>query len=111
MNSISKELMGASAMPFILSIVNEKDAYGYEIMAKLKEFSNGRIHWKEGSLYPVLKKMQDLKYIKSYWNTEDFDRPRKYYKILAGGKKELASLKDDWIMVNDILKTLWATST
>jgi DNA-binding PadR family transcriptional regulator len=107
MRKIKKDLMGASSMPFILSILRNEDTYGYEIMKQLKELSGGRIEWKEGSLYPVLKKMEELKYIKSYWNVKDFDRPRKYYKILAEGEKALVDSREDWALMNGILDNLW----
>jgi PadR family transcriptional regulator PadR len=82
MKKISKEQMGANAQLMILLILKREDSYGYSIMQELKEISSGSIIWKEGSLYPVLKKMETNKLIKSYWNVKDHDRPRKYYKIL-----------------------------
>ena len=57
MNKISKELVGASAVPIILSILDKKESYGYEIMQKVKDLSDNRIEWKEGSLYQVLHKL------------------------------------------------------
>jgi len=111
MRKIPKELMGASSVPLILSILLKQDTYGYEIMKQLKELSEGRIVWKEGSLYPVLKKMEELKYIKSYWNVKDFDRPRKYYKILAGGKNALLEAKEDWALMQSIFDDLWNAQT
>lgn len=107
MRKISKELMGASSMPLILSILQKQDAYGYEIMKLLEKLTDGRLIWKEGSLYPVLKKLEELKYIKSYWNVKDFDRPRKYYKILASGKKALEESKEDWKLMEGIFNNLW----
>lgn len=111
MRKISKELMGASSIPLILSILLTQDTYGYEIMKRLKESSRGRLVWKEGSLYPVLKKMEELKYIKSYWNIKDFDRPRKYYKILAGGHAALNNAREDWALMQTIFDDLWAAQT
>ncbi|HYQ56102.1 MAG TPA: PadR family transcriptional regulator [Draconibacterium sp.] len=110
MSKIGKELMGASSIPLILSILQDGDTYGYDIMKRLKELSNGRIIWKEGSLYPVLKKMESLKYIKSYWDVKHFDRPRKYYKILAEGNDALVQSKEDWALMQNIFDTLWAKS-
>ncbi len=110
MRKISKELMGASSIPFILSILGESDNYGYEIMRKIKELSNGRIVWKEGSLYPVLKKMEKSGMIKSYWNVKDFDRPRKYYRILTEGKEALNQEKEDWALMQKIFSKLWTPS-
>lgn len=97
-------MMGAFSTPFVLSLVKQKDTYGYEIMQKAKEFSSGRIVWKEGSLYPVLKKMETLKYISSYWDLKTSDRPRKYYKILKKGNEELELFKEDWKLLSNILK-------
>ena len=110
MRKIGKELMGASSIPLILSILQEDDTYGYDIMKKLKELSNGRIIWKEGSLYPVLKKMESLNYIKSYWDVKHFDRPRKYYKIQAEGDEALIRSKEDWALMQNIFNSLWASS-
>lgn len=106
MRKIPKELMGAASNSLILSILKKHDTYGYEIMKQLKELSNGRLIWKEGSLYPVLKKMEKLKYIKSYWNVKEFGRPRKYYKILAGGEKALKESIEDWKLMQAIFDKL-----
>lgn len=111
MRKIPKELMGASSIPLILSILQEDDTYGYEVMKKLKELSKGRIIWKEGSLYPVLKKMESLNYIKSYWNVKQFDRPRKYYKILSAGVLALEDSKEDWKLMQTIFDGLWTSRT
>lgn len=107
MKNISKELMGASAIPIILSILQKGDNYGYEIMQQLKQLSDGKIIWKEGSLYPVLKKLEQSGMIESYWNTSDFDRPRKYYRLLNAGISVLEKQQNDWTMMNSILTKLW----
>lgn len=109
MHKISKELMGASSIPIILSILQMGDSYGYEIMGQLKELSNGRIEWKEGSLYPVLKKLENAGFIKSYWKIEGSLRPRKYYKILDKGGKALKKEKEDWDLMQSIFTKLWNT--
>ena len=106
---ISKDLIGASTIPIILSILSEGDSYGYEIMQHVKELSHGRIEWKEGSLYPVLKKLESEKKIKSYWKVKKTERPRKYYTILEAGKLELVKEKEEWNLMHGILGKLWNT--
>ena len=107
MEKINKDLMGASAIPIILSLLRDGDTYGYEIMQRVKELSSGRIEWKEGSLYPVLKKLEEQKMIKSYWQIEKGQRPRKYYSILAKGEKRLVVEKEKWTLMQGILTKLW----
>ena len=49
----------------ILSVLKQRDCYGYEITNSIKELSDGVIDIKEGSLYPSLYKMVDKGYISS----------------------------------------------
>lgn len=103
--------MGASSIPSILSILMNGDTYGYEINKQLREASAGRINWKEGSLYPILKKMEELKYISSYWEMSDSERPRKYYKITATGKKAMDETREELADMVAILNKLWNPGT
>lgn len=108
MGKVSKELVGASAVMIILSVFVNGDNYGYEILQKVKKLSNGKIKWNEGSIYPVLKKLEAQGMIKSYWRMEENERPRKYYALLEPGKLELQTRKVEWNMVQDILNKLWS---
>lgn len=107
MAKVSKELIGASAAKIILSVLAQGDNYGYEILQKVKELSDGQVKWNEGSIYPVLKKMEAQGMIKSYWKMEENERPRKYYNLLEAGQTELQSKKDEWNMIHSMLTRLW----
>ena len=52
-----------------LKILEEKDCYGYEITHSLKELTHGKIDVKEGTLYPILYKFEELGYITSEKNS------------------------------------------
>lgn len=107
MKSISKELIGASATPLILSILRCRDSYGYEIVQMVKEQTGGKVRWKEASIYPVLKKLENSGMIKSYWKVNEGERPRKYYTLLADGKKQLEQNKQEWELINGVFQNLW----
>jgi PadR family transcriptional regulator PadR len=111
MKSISKELLGASATPIILSILKNGDNYGYEIVLKVKKLTNDKIKWKEASIYPVLKKLESRGLIKSYWKVVENERPRKYYTILAEGEKQFEHNMYEWELVNSLFGKLWNLST
>lgn len=111
MGKVSKELVGASASSIILSILAKKDSYGYEIMAKVKELSDGQIVWQEGSLYPVLHKLEKGGLIKSVWKMAENGRHRRYYVINKKGLTELQLEIKNWMMMKNILTTLWAEAS
>jgi PadR family transcriptional regulator PadR len=108
MSKISKELVGASAIPIILSILDKDDSYGYEIMMKVRELSENKIEWKEGSLYPVLHKLEKNGLIKSLWKMAENGRHRKYYAINKKGRKLLHEEVENWEMIYKMLSVLWA---
>lgn len=110
MKSISKELIGASAIPIILSVLRQGDNYGYEIVQRVKEATNGEISWKEASIYPVLKKLENNGYIKSYWKVLENERPRKYYTILSDGEKQLSKNMREWDLMQNVFAKLLASS-
>ncbi len=107
MKRISKELVGASASPIILSVLKQGDSYGYEIVQKVKELTNGEIKWQEASIYPVLKKLESQGMIKSRWEVADGERPRKYYTIQSEGVNQLESNQHDWNLVQTVFRKLW----
>ena len=107
MENFSKELIGASSIPIILSLLSRQESYGYEIIKNIKEISNEKIDFKEGTLYPVLHKLEKKGYIESFWKESDAGRKRKYYKITDKGKKQLSSEQQSWNVINHIMSKLW----
>ena len=108
MTELSKDLIAASATPLILSILSVEESYGYQIIKKITEISDDRIHWKEGTLYPVLHKMEKSGIINSNWKVAENGRKRKYYQINKKGKKILDEELDHWRLIFNSLKKLWS---
>ena len=107
MENLSKELVGASSIPLILSILEEGENYGYMIIQRVKEISEEQIVWKDGTLYPILHKMEKKGLITSYWKASEHGRKRKYYKIQETGKTALATEKQNWQEMNQIFMRMW----
>lgn len=104
---LPKDLVAASSIPLILSILKQNDSYGYEIIKKVKELSASQINWSDGMLYPVLHRLEKQGFIKSYWQKAGQERKRKYYTINENGQTELAKMKKQWQMVNNTLNQAW----
>ncbi|MDD7764575.1 MAG: PadR family transcriptional regulator [Peptoniphilaceae bacterium] len=80
----------------ILSVVDVKDSYGYEISQSVKKVAM----IKESTLYPILKKLEQNEFLITY-DEEYAGRKRKYYKITESGKTQLKFLKSEWISYRD----------
>ena len=104
---LSKELVAASTVPLVLSVLAEGDSYGYALIQRVRELSGGKIEWSEGMLYPVLHWLEEQSLVTAEWREADTGRRRKYYRLRQEGRKALTSEKQQWTTVHNTLNKLW----
>jgi DNA-binding PadR family transcriptional regulator len=104
---LTKDLVAASAVPLVLSILEEGESYGYAIIQRVRALSNGEIAWTDGMLYPVLHRLEEQGLIASRWRQSETGRQRKYYALKTAGRKVLSEQKEQWLLVQTILGRLW----
>ena len=92
---LNKELLKGSTNMLVLSILQEQNMYGYQMIKELKAKSQNVFEFQEGTLYPILHSLEEKNYITSYWD-ESGAKKRKYYSITKEGKKHLKEKKEEW---------------
>jgi len=81
----------------VLQLLSKDKMYGYQLINELKATSSEFFTLKEGTLYPILYRLEDSKLVKSQWShASDKEIPKKYYSITKDGIKELEELKKLW---------------
>jgi DNA-binding PadR family transcriptional regulator len=104
---LPKDLVAASAVPLILSLLEEGESYGYALIQRVRELSAGAIEWTDGMLYPVLHRLEGQGWIGSCWRTAESGRRRKYYVLKGPGREALRGQKEQWLVVHGTLAKLW----
>ena len=104
---ISKALVAASLKPFILSILAEGESYGYEIIQRVHDLTDGQLQWTTGTLYPLLHSLENKGLLDAFWREAESGPPRKYYQLTPKGHKSLAIEKKQWLSVHEALLKLW----
>ncbi|GIJ44281.1 putative DNA-binding protein YwzG [Virgisporangium aliadipatigenens] len=105
---ITKDLVAASATPLVLGILADGESYGYAILKQVNELSGGNLEWTDGLLYPLLHRLERLGHVESDWQSPEGGRRRKYYRITAQGRAELAEQRRQWAAVVDALHGVWS---
>ena len=81
----------------VLKLLEKEEKYGYQIISELKEKSHDRFLLKEGTLYPILYRLEDDQYVESCWSEAEGKKvPRKYYVITEEGKRALQEIHSLW---------------
>jgi DNA-binding PadR family transcriptional regulator len=104
---LEKELVAASSVPLVLSVLTEGESYGYAIIQRVRELSGGKIEWTDGMLYPVLHWLEDQDLVSSRWGESESGRKRKYYCLKSEGRRALRQQKEQWMLVNSVMNQLW----
>ena len=82
--------------PLLLYLIFEQPIYGYQVIKELETRSQGYFKFKEGTLYPVLHRLEREGLIRSQWQTLPTGRQRKYYHITDKGRSALAERQSQW---------------
>ena len=108
---IGKDLVAASAVPLVLAILSEGESYGYAILKRVRDLSEGELEWTDGMLYPLLHRLDRLGFVTTEWQTPPEGRRRKYYAITDDGHAALAEHKRQWVTVARALGDVWKSGT
>ena len=88
------QLMKGTLEGCILQILSETVTYGYEIVTTLEEFGFEDV--KEGSIYPLLVRLEKKGMISSELRPSPLGPKRKYYSLTDVGRKKLAVQISEW---------------
>ena len=76
----------------VLALLERRDGYAYDIASRLAE----AIGMGEGTIYPLMRRMQTDALVKTYLEESSSGPPRKYYQLTKAGPTALAAQKAEW---------------
>jgi PadR family transcriptional regulator PadR len=85
-----------SAEILILASLEDGQLHGYDIAREIARKSGGLLTFHVASLYPLLYKIEDRKWIQGRWVEKAGQRRRRYYKLTAEGRKTLTAQRGRW---------------
>ena len=81
----------------VLKLLSQGRAYGYQLLQRLDQESGGLFRIKEGTLYPILYRLEDDGLVVSEWSIpEDKSVAKKYYRCTPKGEEALVELLELW---------------
>lgn len=99
------QLMKGMLEGCILKIIEKNTTYGYEIIEILKQ--RGMKEISEGSIYPILLRLEKQKIIVSEFRPSPLGPKRKYYLITDEGRKYLTQFYEQWSNANRVVSVLF----
>ena len=92
-----KNALSGNTTMLVLSLLEAKDMYGYQIIEELAQKSQDIFRLKTGTLYPILHGLENDGMLTSCDQSAGSQRVRKYYRLTGKGKGLLAKKQAEWV--------------
>lgn len=92
----------------VMGVLYHERHYGYSLVRVLSE--TGSISLKEGTVYPILGRLDRDGLVRSEWVESDQGPPRKYYSLTAAGRHLFDELSQEFELLISLVQRKWTTS-
>lgn len=99
MAAIEGDLLRGHLEALVLAILERGDAHGFEVIKRLDAEGRGALHLKEGTLYPILYRLEKAGCVRARWDADTAPSQgprRRVYRITGKGKRELVRRREVW---------------
>ena len=94
--ALEPEWMRGAAPLAVLTLLDRREMYGYELVEVLERDSGGLLAMGQSTVYPLLYNLEGRGHVTSVWRQAPSGRRRKYYRATAAGRKWLARQRSQW---------------
>jgi transcriptional regulator, Acidobacterial, PadR-family len=77
--------------------------HGYGIARRIEQISGDLLAVNQGTLYPVLLRLEQEGAIESDWGASENNRRARYYRLTRAGRRQLNAKVQDWRQTTDII--------
>jgi PadR family transcriptional regulator PadR len=88
-----------------MGVLYHERHYGYSLVRVLSE--NGSISLKEGTIYPILARLDRDGLVRSEWVESDQGPPRKYYALTSSGRQLFDELSQEFDLLVSLVQQKW----
>lgn len=94
--TLEREWMRGAAPLAVLTLLERREMYGYELVEALERDSDGLLAMGQSTVYPLLYNLEGKGHVKPVWRKAPNGRRRKYYRATAAGRAWLDRQKAQW---------------
>ncbi len=107
---LRKQTLDGNVETLVLAVLQAGPSYGYAIVRELNERSEGILRLGEGTIYPVLYRLEEKRLISARWRLAETGRERRYYRLTAKGRKALVANCQQWQMLSVVMGKVLASA-
>ncbi|MCL2403629.1 MAG: PadR family transcriptional regulator [Coriobacteriia bacterium] len=107
MPELSSDILRGYNDTIILSLLNKRDSYGYQLSKMIRETSDDSYVMKETTLYSAINRLEKTGLLQSYAGEITRGKPRTYYRLTDAGRTQLKEKMNEWELTKKVLATFF----
>jgi PadR family transcriptional regulator PadR len=96
MRTASIDILQGTLDMLVLKAVSLTPMHGYNVLAWLRQRTDGELLLEDAALYPALHRLEARGLIDSEWGVSENNRRAKYYRLTTAGRRSLRAERDSW---------------
>jgi len=104
MKSLRKQTLDGNVETMLLAVLEKGPSYGYAIVKELNKRAADILRLGEGTVYPVLHRLEEKRLVSARWRNAENGRQRKYYRLTNKGRRALAGNRQQWHLLTVVMK-------
>ena len=93
---LAGEMLQGTLDLLILQTLAPGPAHGHTIASVIERRSEEVLQVEHGSLYPALHRLENRRWVSSFWGTSENNRRARFYRLTAAGRRQLANQASRW---------------
>jgi PadR family transcriptional regulator len=94
----------------VLKTLSLEPMHGWGISQRIQQISRDALQVQQGSLYPALKRLELAGWITSAWGVSENNRRARYYRLTAGGRRQLTAETESWERLTTAVRRVLQTA-
>ena len=107
--TLEREWMRGAAPLAVLTLLDRREMYGYELVEALERDSGGLLAMGQSTVYPLLYNLEARGHVVATWRDAPSGRRRKYYRATAAGRAWLERQRAQWKTLVEAMAALGVT--
>lgn len=96
-------LYGTLALLILTTLDTMGPLHGYALARRIEQISKDQLTLNQGTLYPALRKLQQMGWVAAKWGESDTGRKAKFYSLTRSGKTQLHTEAANWARASAIV--------
>ena len=104
--TLEREWMRGAAQLAVLTLLDRREMYGYELVQALESGSGGLLSMGQSTVYPLLYNLEGRGHVRAAWRESPSGRRRKYYRATPAGRVWLERQRKQWTTLVAAMESL-----